>query len=165
MLCDIVRGDGKKHLLFYMSLFVFPRPFPLRRKTPFIILSIFETEHFPWYLTPCIIVLLQLMDFYSASGITILWTCFFQTIAIGWIFGARRFAECVEQMTGYRPSMYWTITWGVVAPLVMAVSLWMNKNRLGLTNLLTSFALLHTLLQFECARISLAFAPRQGDAT
>ncbi len=32
----------------------------------------------------------QLMDFYSASGITILWCCFFQTIAIGWIFGANR---------------------------------------------------------------------------
>ena len=29
----------------------------------------------------------QLMDFYSASGIPILWCCFFQTIAIGWIFG------------------------------------------------------------------------------
>ena len=29
------------------------------------------------------------MDFYSASGITILWCCFFQTIAIGWIFGTQ----------------------------------------------------------------------------
>ena len=63
----------------------------------------------------------QLMDFYSASGITILWVCFFQTIAIGWIFGARRFAECVEKMTGYRPSAYWVTTWGAVAPMVMAV--------------------------------------------
>jgi hypothetical protein len=66
--------------------------------------------------------LFQLMDFYSASGITILWCCFFQTIAIGWIFGARKFANCVEQMTGYKPNLYWVITWGVVAPLVMAVS-------------------------------------------
>ncbi len=63
----------------------------------------------------------QLMDFYSASGITILWCCFFQTIAIGWVFGARRFADCVEKMTGYKPSYYWIITWAVVAPVVMAV--------------------------------------------
>jgi solute carrier family 6 GABA transporter-like protein 1 len=38
------------------------------------------------------------MDFYSASGIPILWCCFFQTIAIGWIFGTTKFAACVEQV-------------------------------------------------------------------
>ena len=57
----------------------------------------------------------------SASGIPILWCCFFQTIAIGWIFGVRRFAACVEQMTGYKPSLYWIATWGYIAPIVMAV--------------------------------------------
>ncbi len=62
----------------------------------------------------------QLMDFYSASGIPILWCCFFQTIAIGWIFGTRRFADCVQQMTGYKPSIYWIVTWGGIAPVVMA---------------------------------------------
>merc|ERR1719239_771898 len=63
----------------------------------------------------------QLMDFYGASGIPILWCCFFQTIAIGWIFGVKKFANCVEQMTGFKPNLYWTLTWGVIAPLVMAV--------------------------------------------
>ncbi|CAB4058288.1 SLC6A1 [Lepeophtheirus salmonis] len=62
----------------------------------------------------------QLMDFYSASGIPILWCCFFQTISIGWIFGTKRFAGCVEQMTGFRPNFYWIATWGFVAPVVMA---------------------------------------------
>merc|ERR1719422_1478317 len=52
----------------------------------------------------------QLMDFYSASGIPILWCCFFQTIAIGWIFGANKFGDCVKQMTGYAPNKYWI--WG-----------------------------------------------------
>lgn len=66
--------------------------------------------------------LFQLMDFYSASGITILFCCFFQTIAIGWFFGTFKFATCVEQMTGYKPNSYWTTTWGLVAPLVMFVS-------------------------------------------
>jgi len=60
------------------------------------------------------------MDFYSASGIPILWCCFFQTIAIGWIFGASKFGDCVEQMTGYQPHKYWIWTWGLIAPLVMA---------------------------------------------
>lgn len=61
----------------------------------------------------------QLMDFYSASGIPILWCCFFQTIAIGWVFGVKKFAMCVEQMTGYKPSMYWLICWAIISPVVM----------------------------------------------
>jgi len=63
----------------------------------------------------------QLADFYGASGIAIIFCCFFQTIAIGWIFGVKRFAGCIEQMTGFRPNNYWLITWGVIAPLVMLV--------------------------------------------
>ena len=64
----------------------------------------------------------QLMDFYSASGIPILWCCFFQTIGIGWFFGATKFANCVEQMTGYKPHAYWWWTWAVIAPGTMFVS-------------------------------------------
>ena len=33
----------------------------------------------------------------------------------------KKFANCVEQMTGFKPNLYWTLTWGVIAPLVMAV--------------------------------------------
>ena len=61
------------------------------------------------------------MDFYSASGIPILWCCFFQTIAIGWIFGVNRVARCVELMSGYTPNAYWIWTWCLIAPLVMLV--------------------------------------------
>lgn len=79
----------------------------------------------------------QLVDFYGASGIPILWCCFFQvnkqhscflpnffqhqTIAIGWVYGVNKFASNVEQMTGMLPNRYWVICWGVVAPLVMGV--------------------------------------------
>ena len=34
------------------------------------------------------VFLFQLMDFYSCSGMALLWVCFFQTVAIGWFFGA-----------------------------------------------------------------------------
>jgi solute carrier family 6 GABA transporter-like protein 1 len=37
------------------------------------------------------VFLFQLMDFYSASGMALLWVCFFQTIAIGWFFGTERY--------------------------------------------------------------------------
>ncbi len=68
------------------------------------------------------------MDFYSASGIPILWCCFFQTIAIGWIFGVNKFGQCIEQMTGYKPHMYWTVCWAGIAPLVMGVRLNIRTN-------------------------------------
>lgn len=63
----------------------------------------------------------QLMDFYGASGIPILWCCFFQTIAIGWIYGVNKFASNVEQMTGMRPNLYWMLCWGGIAPAVMGI--------------------------------------------
>ena len=59
------------------------------------------------------------MDFYCCSGMALLWVCFFQTIAIGWVFGAERFCDCVEQMTGIRPNMFWYLCWKYFAPLVM----------------------------------------------
>ena len=36
------------------------------------------------------IYMFQLLDFYSCSGLALLWVTFFQTIAIGWFFGAQR---------------------------------------------------------------------------
>lgn len=63
------------------------------------------------------------MDFYSASGMSILWVCFFQTIAISWIFGAKKFCDCIHQMMGVRLNKFWYICWVVFAPVIMAVSI------------------------------------------
>ncbi|RLU24054.1 hypothetical protein DMN91_004263 [Ooceraea biroi] len=65
------------------------------------------------------IYIFQLMDFYSASGMSILWVCFFQTIAISWIFGAKKFCDCVHQMMGIRLNGFWYICWVVLAPVIM----------------------------------------------
>ncbi|KAF4528578.1 hypothetical protein B566_EDAN015726 [Ephemera danica] len=59
------------------------------------------------------------MDFYSASGISLLWVCFFQTIAISWFFGAERFCDCIEEMIGFRPGKFWSVCWVFLAPAVM----------------------------------------------
>jgi len=65
------------------------------------------------------VFLFQLMDFYSCSGMSLLWVVFFQTIAIGWFFGADRFCNCVEQMTGHKPGIFWFLCWKYFAPAVM----------------------------------------------
>lgn len=69
------------------------------------------------------IYIFQLMDFYSASGMSILWVCFFQTIAISWIFGAQKFCDCVHQMMGIRLNKFWYICWVLLAPVIMLVSI------------------------------------------
>ncbi|CAG9860469.1 unnamed protein product [Phyllotreta striolata] len=63
----------------------------------------------------------KLMDNYSASGISLLWVCFFQTIGISWFFGVDKLSDCIEKMMGIRPNSFWTVCWKYVAPLVMAV--------------------------------------------
>lgn len=62
------------------------------------------------------------MDYYSASGMSLLWVCFFQTIAISWIFGVGKLSDCIEQMMGIRPNRFWTICWQFCGPVVMFVS-------------------------------------------
>ena len=61
------------------------------------------------------------MDFYAASGLSLLWCVFFQTIAICWVFGAKNFYACIEEMIGYRISWYWYICWVFLAPAFMVV--------------------------------------------
>jgi len=61
----------------------------------------------------------QLMDFYAASGMSLLWCVFFQTIAICWVFGAKKVYFCIEEMIGYRVNWYWYICWVLLAPAFM----------------------------------------------
>ena len=62
------------------------------------------------------------MDFYAASGMSLLWCVFFQTIAICWVFGARNFYTCIEEMIGYKVNLYWYICWVFLSPAFMVVS-------------------------------------------
>jgi len=65
------------------------------------------------------IYVFQLMDFYAASGLSLLWCVFFQTVAICWVFGAKKLYLCIEEMVGYRVGWYWYICWVFLAPAFM----------------------------------------------
>ena len=56
-----------------------------------------------------------LIDFYSA-GISVFYIAFFETIAIVWIYGARRLSKNVELMTGKKPIKFITVCWYFVSP-------------------------------------------------
>ncbi|XP_076343373.1 sodium- and chloride-dependent GABA transporter 2-like isoform X2 [Tachypleus tridentatus] len=60
----------------------------------------------------------QLMDYYSASGMTLVFTVFFQTIVITWVYGVKKFSSNIEEMTGHRPNWYFLATWVFVSPAV-----------------------------------------------
>ncbi|XP_049823180.1 sodium- and chloride-dependent GABA transporter 1-like isoform X2 [Aethina tumida] len=61
----------------------------------------------------------QLMDYYSASGMSLIWVCFFQTIGVSWAFGVDKLSDCIEQMMGRRPSQFMCICWKYLAPFTM----------------------------------------------
>ncbi|XP_021364484.1 sodium- and chloride-dependent taurine transporter-like isoform X2 [Mizuhopecten yessoensis] len=66
------------------------------------------------------IYIFTLFDYYSASGMVMLWVCFWECIAIGWIFGAHRFYDVLELMLGYRINMFLWICLKFVTPAVTA---------------------------------------------
>ncbi|XP_054722878.1 sodium- and chloride-dependent GABA transporter 1-like [Uloborus diversus] len=62
----------------------------------------------------------QLMDSFAASGIPLLFTVFFQAIAIGWIYGVRQLSKNIQTMVGFPPGWYLKIGWTVFIPSVTA---------------------------------------------
>jgi len=65
------------------------------------------------------VYIFQLMDFYAASGMSLLWCTFFQTVAICWLFGGKKMYDCIEQMVGFRINWYWYICWMAIGPAFM----------------------------------------------
>jgi SNF family Na+-dependent transporter len=64
--------------------------------------------------------IVQFMDFFGTSP-SIMFVVFCELIATVWIYGMDRFSNNVETMTGHKPSIYWQITCGYVAPTILFV--------------------------------------------
>ncbi|XP_041035537.1 sodium- and chloride-dependent creatine transporter 1 [Carcharodon carcharias] len=60
----------------------------------------------------------QLFDYYSASGMTLLWQAFWECIVVAWVYGADRFMDDIACMVGYRPLPWMKWCWSYVTPLV-----------------------------------------------
>ncbi|XP_047437780.1 sodium- and chloride-dependent GABA transporter 2-like isoform X1 [Mugil cephalus] len=61
---------------------------------------------------------LQLFDHYVCSGNNLLLLSVCQSIAIGWIYGADRLYDNIEDMIGYRPFPLMKICWLYITPAV-----------------------------------------------
>uniref|UniRef100_H2L8Y3 Transporter n=2 Tax=Oryzias latipes TaxID=8090 RepID=H2L8Y3_ORYLA len=62
--------------------------------------------------------ILQIFDHYVCSGPTLLMMAIFQSVIIGWIYGAERFYDNIKDMIGYKPLPLIKYCWMYATPLI-----------------------------------------------
>ncbi|CAJ1054832.1 sodium- and chloride-dependent GABA transporter 2-like [Xyrichtys novacula] len=67
--------------------------------------------------------LFTLIDAYGVSGTSLLLIACLETIVIGWVYGADRFLDNIEDMIGYRPLCVWKYCWLFVTPAICGLTL------------------------------------------
>uniref|UniRef100_A0A803JFV1 Transporter n=1 Tax=Xenopus tropicalis TaxID=8364 RepID=A0A803JFV1_XENTR len=60
----------------------------------------------------------QLFDYYAASGTCLLFVAIFEVICVGYVYGANRFYDNIEDMIGYRPWPLVKYCWLFATPAV-----------------------------------------------
>jgi len=60
----------------------------------------------------------QIMDFYSASGIVILFVAFFESVGIAYFYGGMRYVRDLEAMMNFRIPVYFPCCWYAVTPFM-----------------------------------------------
>ncbi|KAJ8369512.1 hypothetical protein SKAU_G00095400 [Synaphobranchus kaupii] len=62
-----------------------------------------------------------LFDYYACSGIPLLVFAICESVCIGWIYGARRLYDNIEDMIGYRPWPLIQYCWLYITPTVCII--------------------------------------------
>ena len=60
----------------------------------------------------------QLFDYYGASGMCLLWMCFFEATVVAWIYGADRFDLNIREMLRKPIVPYFRMAWKYLTPFV-----------------------------------------------
>ncbi|KAM6927834.1 sodium- and chloride-dependent GABA transporter 2-like [Xenentodon cancila] len=62
----------------------------------------------------------QLFDYYACSGMTLLLFAILQSVCIGWVYGADRHYDNIQDMIGYRPWPFMKYCWKYFTPAICA---------------------------------------------
>ncbi|KAG7454478.1 hypothetical protein MATL_G00260150 [Megalops atlanticus] len=65
----------------------------------------------------------NLIDTYGPSGTTLLFIACFETVVIGWVYGADRFYDNIEDMIGYKPFPVLKFSWLFLTPVICAATM------------------------------------------
>ncbi|XP_030830124.1 sodium- and chloride-dependent taurine transporter [Strongylocentrotus purpuratus] len=63
---------------------------------------------------------------YGDSAFPIVWICFFESIAIGWFYGVRRFSRDIAEMLKWQQIEWYIICWPVTVPII-ALLVWIGN--------------------------------------
>ncbi|KAK2856853.1 hypothetical protein Q5P01_005588 [Channa striata] len=69
-------------------------------------------------VTPGGLYVFQIYDHFSCSGASLLLLSIFQSLAIGWVYGAKRFSANIKDMIGYSPLPFFNLCWKYLTPAV-----------------------------------------------
>uniref|UniRef100_A0A3Q3WJN3 Transporter n=1 Tax=Mola mola TaxID=94237 RepID=A0A3Q3WJN3_MOLML len=69
-------------------------------------------------VTPGGLYVFQIYDHFSCSGASLLLLSIFQSVAIGWFYGADRFSDNIRDMTGKTPLLLFKLCWKYLTPAV-----------------------------------------------
>uniref|UniRef100_A0A672JH10 Transporter n=2 Tax=Salarias fasciatus TaxID=181472 RepID=A0A672JH10_SALFA len=73
-------------------------------------------------VTPGGLYVFQIYDHFSCSGASLLLLSIFQSLAIGWVYGADRFSANIRDMTGYSPMAAFKVCWKYLTPVVCSAT-------------------------------------------
>ncbi|KAM7422698.1 hypothetical protein PAMA_010647 [Pampus argenteus] len=74
-----------------------------RRKLLLLAISVFGFLIGLVMVTEGGLYIFQVFDYYACSGMTLLLFAILQSVCVGWVYGADRFYDNIEDMIGYRP--------------------------------------------------------------
>ena len=62
----------------------------------------------------------QIVDYYAAA-MSLMYIAFFECVAIVWIYGTKRMAANIKDMTGSYPNFIFRLLWQYISPLLILV--------------------------------------------
>uniref|UniRef100_A0A8W7P9P5 Transporter n=1 Tax=Anopheles coluzzii TaxID=1518534 RepID=A0A8W7P9P5_ANOCL len=70
------------------------------------------------YITPGGLIILELLDYYGATLVTIT-LAVFELLTFAWIYGVNRVCKDIEFMLGIKTGLFWRVCWGIVTPITV----------------------------------------------